>query len=299
MSEQEPKPTDLEQMSTKEVKPDNIRQLPQEPQLSDEEIMRRKSADEQQIKEIRASLGTGEREAIDEQRYERAENFEQGVALLRDKIKVRLAERKNILIALSGKTGSGKTSLAKELRRILAEQDDIKTTIVSTDDFYLPDSEELDLNKLHETLNKLQQGEPVGKLTPRGVILIEGLQTILDETIGQKPDIRAYMTVPAGKRFASRLLRDKQVGFRTIKESLKKLAELTPDTVASIQKFEADPSMQDVDVVVNKDREKPDEAELYISGNTLVFSVSGAVRETIEIAPNKIPFLEQIGIRRK
>lgn len=275
----------------------NLLKPSSEPQISKEEIEQRRMEDEQQIRNIRASLGLEHREVADEA-YERAENFDEGVALLRDKIKAHLAEEKSILVALSGKTGSGKTSLANELRRVMGKEK-IDTTIVSTDDFYLPDSEDLDLKKLHATINKLQQGEPVGNVTPAEVILVEGLQTIEDETVGQKPDIRTYITKPADKRFAARLLRDERVGFRSVKESLQKLTELTTETVVTIQKFEADPSMKNVDVVVNSDRENPDEPELYISGDTLTFSVPGGVTESVKVESDKVQFLEQLGIQRK
>lgn len=228
--------------------------------ISRGEIQRRQAEDEQQIREIKSSLGLEVGEVADED-FERAESFDEGVGLLREKIMAHLAEKKSVLVALSGKTGSGKTTLANELRRIVGK-DKIETTVVSTDDFYLPDSEDLDLEKLHATIKKLQQGEPVGNLTPAEVILVEGLQTIQDETVGQRPDIRTYITVPADKRFAARLLRDEQVGFRSVKESLQKLTELTPETVAAIEKFEADPSMEGVDVVVNNGRENQDEPEL-------------------------------------
>ncbi len=270
---------------------------PPEPQISAEERQERQNEDEQQIREIRSSLGLEDSEVADAA-YERAENFEEGVALLREKIKAHLAEKKGVIVALSGKTGSGKTTLANELRRVIAE-DKLDTTVVSTDDFYLPDSEDLDLEKLHATIKKLQQGEPVGNLTPAKVILVEGLQTIKDETVGQKPDIRTYITVPANKRFAARLLRDEQVGFRSVKESLQKLTELTPETVAAIEKFEADPSLDNVDVVVNNDREGAGEPELYISGDVLTFSVPGGVTESVKVESDKVQFLEQLGIQRK
>lgn len=297
MSEKEPK---IERSaSNKDAIPpaQDLPKPPTESQISPEEIQRSRSEDKQQIREIKSSLGLEVGEVADED-FERAENFKEGVALLRDKIKAHLAKNKNVLVALSGKTESGKTSMANELRRVMAK-DEIDTTVVSTDDFYLPDSEDLDFKRLHATISKLQQGEPVGNLTPAEVILVEGLQTIEDEIVGQKPDIRTYLTKSADKRFAARLLRDERVGFRSVKESLQKLTELTPETVVAIRKFEADSSMKNVDVIVNTDREDPNEPELYISGDTLTFSVPGGVTESVKVESGKVQFLEQLGIQRK
>lgn len=245
-------------------------------------------------------LNSGGQELASVHEYEYAENFQQGVALLRDKIVRYLTENENksIIVAMAGKTGSGKTTITNELRQILADFK-FEAKIISTDDFYLPNSEELDLEKLHTAIEELKQGQSSEGNAPVRAILVEGLQVIEDKTIGQKPDVRAYITVPADKRFAGRLLRDAQIGFRSVKESLIKLTELTPETVAAIQKFEADHSMRGVDVVVNNDRENPNEPELYILGDTLVLSVPGGMTEKAKIAPDRISFLEQLGIKRR
>jgi len=225
--------------------------------------------------------------------YERAENFNEGIALLKDKIKTCLNEKENILVALSGKTGSGKTTLANELRKQMAE-DKIDITVVSTDNFYLPNSNKLDLKKLQMTINKLQQGESVDNLTPAKVILVEGVQTIEDKVVGQKPNIRTYITVPIEKRFAARLLRDK-------KEFIHKLTDtkLTPEFISTVKKFEADPSLVNVDIVINNDRKYPSELDLFISEDSLIYSIPGDIKGAIKIEPARIKFLEQIGIQKK
>ncbi len=227
------------------------------------------------------------------QSYKRAENFDEGIALLKDKIKTCLNEKKSILVTLSGKTGSGKTTLANELRKKIAE-DKIDITVVSTDNFYFPNSNELDLKKLHMTINKLQQGKSVDNLTPAKVILVEGVQTIEEKVVGQKSDIRTYITVPIDKRFAARLLRDK-------KEFLRKLTDtkLTPEFISTVQKFEAEPLLVNMDIVINNDRKYPSELELYISKDSLIYSIPGDIKGAIKIEPARIKFLEQIGIQKK
>jgi|GEM_PF-1228920 len=284
----------------KEAQPTQGRLDPSiDPHLLTEEIQSGKVKDERQIKQVRTSIDLENQEVAGNINYDRADNFEEGIHLLRDRIKKILTKKEGILVSLSGKTASGKTSLANELCQAMTEQDGINATVVSTDDFYLPNSDKLDLKKLHETINKLRKGERVGRLVPAKVIIIEGLQTIEDETVGQKPDIRAYVASPAYKRFANRLLRDGRVGFRSIKDSLKKLAELGPETLISVKKFEADSPMEGVDILVNNNRESQSEPELYISDKTLIFSGPGGISESVEIAPDKVPFLEQLGILRK
>ena len=256
--------------------------------------LRNTNMDQKRLKIERPVLpALGDRKNADRQSCEHAKTFNEGVTLVREKIKAHLAENTSILVALSGKTGSGKTTLASALRKVLAG-DKINTTVVSTDNFYLPKSNELDLEKLHAAINRLQKDESVGNLAPAEVIFVEGLQTIEDEAMGQKPDIRAYITVPANKRFTARLLRDGMEFINKLTET-----EFTPEAIATILKFETDPLMGGVDVVINNDRKTPSEPELYLSGDSLIFSVPDGIKGAVKVAPGRIQFLEQIGIQRK
>jgi hypothetical protein len=145
----------------------------------------------------------------------------------------------------------------------------------------------------------LQQGESVGRLQPAQVIIVEGLQTIADSTLGQKADSRAFIEVPFKERIARRLLRDEQVGFRSISDSLTILAQLSAADLEKFKQFEANPDLRDVKYLVKNDYIAPDEPILFIdrSSSSLVFSVAGKEWEKVPIKQAKISLLvNEIGI---
>ena len=173
--------------------------------------------DQREIDKLRANLGL---KPVD------IEGFDTGVQTMMKQIDVLLVKKDQVLISVAGKTGSGKTVFANKLRDDLSERD-VTSTVINTDDFYKNGESDLDLEKLHDTISKLQQDLNVGRLQPVKVIIVEGLQTVTDSTLGQKADSRAYIEVPFKERIARRLLRDEEVGFRSVKESLNILAQLS------------------------------------------------------------------------
>lgn len=248
-----------------------------------------RQGDQHEIDHIREDLGI---KPVD------IEGFDNGVRTMLEQMDTLLKEKDQVLVSVAGKTGSGKTVFANKLRGELSKKG-ISATVISTDDFYKDGESQLDLEKLQSAIHKLQQGESVGRLQPAKVIIVEGLQTVADSTLGQKADSRAFIEVPFRERIARRLLRDEQVGFRTIRDSLTILAQLSADDLEKFKQFEANPDLRDVKYLVNNDYVAPDEPVLYIDQNSssLVFSVAGEVRENVPIEQAKIQLLvNEIGI---
>jgi uridine kinase len=245
------------------------------------------------MKNVRAMLGVGP---------EREEGFDAGLQTTKRKVDVLLAARKSVLMSIAGKTGSGKTVFANQLRDMLAA-DGTHATIISSDDYYKEDGKTLDLEELQKTILRLRAGEKVGKLEPAPVLIVEGLQTIEDETLGQTPDDRVYIEAPSfQKRIAGRLLRDEESGFRTIREALSTLTSLSAEDLKRFKQFEADPDMRTVDRIVRNTHSNPNDPTLYIdrSKNTIVYMVGDEKREEVEIPPSQIPIIaNEIGIEMR
>lgn len=226
--------------------------------------------------------------------HEYVQGLEAGVMLLQRKIQTLLETKGHVIVAVAGKTGSGKTTIANTVRSRLMALSGIEATVISTDSFIPKGSHAPDLIRLHAAIDATKYTND--EVTPSAkVVIVEGLQTMSDDTLGQKPDLRTYVAVPAAKRFAARLLRDNTTGFKSIGQSLQILADINPESLKAIQEFERTPPSTDLDIIINNDRNSPGEPQLYVDGTTIVFSSPQGV-QTIGVAPDKIPMLKQIGI---
>lgn len=239
------------------------------------------------------------------QNYETADNVEPGLVINLQKIKEILKQKDSVLVSIAGKTGSGKSTYADRLREVLA-QEGISATIVSSDDFYkqspdgqiaVIDRQAIDVDKLQNTIMTLQKGEAIANYSPAQVLIVEGLQTMQNEVLGQPPDHRTYLEVPFSKRIPRRIARDHQAGYRSIQDFLTLAANMTAADLKNMQEFEQDPDMAGVDLVVQNNYQHPQEPDLYIAGETLFFEVNGEVQGSVAVDPAQIRTLENIGIR--
>ena len=142
----------------------------------------------------------------------------------------------SIIIGISGGTGSGKTTVAKEVRRHFPEE---SVVVIHHDSYYkdrspLSPAERERINYDHpdsfdnklmiEHLRTLKEGQPVEKPTydyethtrknetirvrPANIILIEGILVLADELLRDLMDIKIYVDTDADERFIRRLKRD-------------------------------------------------------------------------------------------
>ena len=141
-----------------------------------------------------------------------------------------------IIIGIGGGTGSGKTTVAREVRKHFPEE---SVVILHHDSYYVdrsdlppasreninydhPDSFDNELLLFH--LNELRGGRPVEKpiydfethtrrketitVRPARIILLEGILVLAEDTLRESMDIKLYVDTDADERFIRRLKRD-------------------------------------------------------------------------------------------
>ena len=141
-----------------------------------------------------------------------------------------------IIIGIGGGTGSGKTTVAREVRKHFPEQ---SVVILHHDSYYVdrsdlppasreninydhPDSFDNELLLTH--LNELRAGRAVEKpiydfethtrrketitVRPARIILLEGIMVLAEDALRESMDIKLYVDTDADERFIRRLRRD-------------------------------------------------------------------------------------------
>ena len=141
-----------------------------------------------------------------------------------------------IIIGIGGGTGSGKTTVAREVRKHFPEQ---SVVILHHDSYYVdrsdltpasreainydhPDSFDNELLLSH--LNELRSGRAVEKpiydfethtrrketitVRPARIILLEGILVLAEDVLRESMDIKLYVDTDADERFIRRLRRD-------------------------------------------------------------------------------------------
>jgi len=141
----------------------------------------------------------------------------------------------NTLILIGGGTGSGKTTLALNITKSIGKEN---VLLVSTDHYYkdlshLPMEERdkqnfdhpnaIDWDLLREQLEKLLRGEKINmpiysfkehvregyiEVSPRRVIILEGIFALYDKKINEIAGLRIFVDTDPDIRFIRRLQRD-------------------------------------------------------------------------------------------
>lgn len=182
---------------------------------------------------------------------------------------------KRIIIGVAGGSASGKTSLAKRLKREFEETNSV--VIIRQDDYYKDQAdmsmvERLKVNYDHpfafdndllaKHLGELRDGQTVdmptydfieytrssviAKLEPHDVIVVEGLFVLEDEAIRKHLDIKLFVDTPADVRFIRRLNRD----VRDRGRSLDSVITQYMNTVRLMHDQFIEPSKRYADVIV-------------------------------------------------
>lgn len=182
---------------------------------------------------------------------------------------------KRIIIGVAGGSASGKTSLAKRLKREFEETNSV--VIIRQDDYYKDQSEmtmeerlkvnydhpfAFDNDLLAKHLGELRNGQTVDmptydfieytrsavveKLEPHDVIVVEGLFVLEDEAIRKNLDIKLFVDTPADVRFIRRLNRD----VRDRGRSLDSVITQYMNTVRLMHEQFIEPSKRYADVIV-------------------------------------------------
>lgn len=182
---------------------------------------------------------------------------------------------KTLIIGIAGGSASGKTSLAKRLKKSFESSQSI--VIIRQDDYYKDQSEmsmeeRLTINYDHpfafdntllvEHLLELKAGRPIDKPTydfleytrakeierieACDVLVIEGLFVLEDEALRQQCDIKLFVDTDADVRFIRRLSRD----VRDRGRSLETVISQYLNTVRVMHEQFIEPSKRYADVII-------------------------------------------------
>lgn len=183
-------------------------------------------------------------------------------------------DRRPVIIGVSGGTGSGKTTVAKQVAYSLREESVI---ILHHDSYYhdqskIPRTERSRLNYDHPAafdsalltrhLERLLEGKPIQKpvydfkthtrlaqretVKPAHVVLVEGILVLDDETLREMMDIKIYVEADDDERFIRRLNRDITDRGRTVESAIEQYL----DTVKPMHLEFVAPSKRYADIII-------------------------------------------------
>ena len=181
---------------------------------------------------------------------------------------------KPYLIGIAGGTGSGKSTFSERLSAIFPDS----ITVVSYDNYYkaqdhlsfeerlltnydCPDA--LDTDLLIRNLSALRRGETVNmplydfrihtrqqkteQLSPKGIIVVDGILTFHDVRLREMFDIRIYVDTDADERILRRLRRDVLERGRDIDGVIEQYVT----TVKPMHEIYVEPTKKYADIIVN------------------------------------------------
>lgn len=182
---------------------------------------------------------------------------------------------KPIVIGIAGGSASGKTSIAKILKKHFTESNSV--FIIKMDDYYHDQShisleERYDVNYDHpfafdmelliSDVKKLKEGEVIDKpvydfiehtrseytehVEPTDVLVLEGLMILENPQLRDLLDIRVFVDAPADVRFIRRLLRDVNKRGR----SMEHVVEQYLTTVRIMHDQFVEPSKRYADIII-------------------------------------------------
>ena len=236
---------------------------------------------QEELKKIRESIKIKEK---------KVEGFNEAYVLVEKEIDNILNNKEKALISVAGKSGSGKTFFSEELKNRLIEKGK-SVVLLSSDNFYKEhkniEDKVLDVEKLQNEIKKIQE--------EFDIVLVEGFQTIDNSTLGQNPDFKALVDSSFGDRLATKLDRDSKT-FRSLEESLELIVKAFVHNPEIGKKFEGDIDMSDVDLEIVNNYKNPNNPELYIQNNELVFSSLGEAKKRV-LSDEEFKVLKKAGIK--
>ena len=182
-------------------------------------------------------------------------------------------EQKILVIGIAGGTGSGKTTLMKNIIDCYADQ----VTVLSHDNYYRrrdeltyeqrclinydePDALETDLMAVH--LDLLRQGQAIDcpvydftqhnrsnetvRIVPKSVIIVEGILIFENQPLRDLMDIKIFVDTDADVRLCRRIKRDVNKRGRTLESVLMQYQT----TVKPMHEKYVEPSKKFADIVV-------------------------------------------------
>ena len=207
---------------------------------------------------------------------------------------------KPIIIGIAGGSASGKTSIAKRLKKVFEESQSV--VIIRLDDYYkcqdhLPMEERtktnydhpfaFDMDLLVEHLDALANGQAIEKptydyvnhtraketetISPCDVLVLEGLFVLEDETLRSRLDMKIFVDTDADIRFIRRLKRDVRDRGRT----LESVVEQYTQTVRVMHNLFIEPSRRHADIII------PEGGHNVVAIDLLVTKISSIIESNV------------------
>ena len=208
--------------------------------------------------------------------------------------------QKPVIIGIAGGSASGKTSIAKRLKKAFESSNSVY--IIRQDDYYSDQSQmpfeqrlltnydhpfafdnDLLVEHLDQLANRLKVEKPTYDfinhtrsketeiVAPSDVIVLEGLFVLEDARIRQRLDIKIYVDTPADIRFIRRLVRDVRDRGRT----LDSVVQQYTTTVRLMHEQFIEPTKRYADVIV------PEGGKNEVAIDLLTTKISSIIRENV------------------
>ena len=208
--------------------------------------------------------------------------------------------QKPVIIGIAGGSASGKTSIAKRLKKAFESSNSVY--IIRQDDYYSDQSQmpfeqrlltnydhpfafdnDLLVEHLDQLANRLKVEKPTYDfinhtrsketeiVAPSDVIVLEGLFVLEDARIRQRLDIKIYVDTPADIRFIRRLVRDVRDRGRT----LDSVVHQYTTTVRLMHEQFIEPTKRYADVIV------PEGGKNEVAIDLLTTKISSIIRENV------------------
>ena len=196
---------------------------------------------------------------------------------------------KPVIIAVSGGSASGKTTVVEEILEKLNEDD---VLIIRHDDYYEDQShlkleerfltnydhpDSLDNDLLYNDLKALIEGKTISKpiydfvnhtrsdvceeLSPKKVIILEGILILTDERIREMSDIKLFVQLDDDLRFIRRLERDIKERGRTVESVISQYLK----TVKPMYHQFVQPTKRYADVIIPNDTKHDVAVDIIVS----------------------------------
>ncbi len=204
------------------------------------------------------------------------------------------------IILIGGGSSSGKSFVTKEVLKNIGEENITRLTM---DDYYLDQSDmsmeerykvnydhpkAFDWSLMRKHIQALKNDQPINKpiydfitlnrtdktevITPKKVVIIEGIMALVDKQIRNLGDIRVFINAGAERRFLRRLIRDSKERGRSFESIVNQYFSTVQPMYDEIVK----PSSEYADLIINNDGVK----------NLAIDVLTCVIEEQLDIANN-------------
>lgn len=218
-----------------------------------------------------------------------AEDIETGISIALSDIETMMGFKSPLTIHVEGKSGSGKTVFSTELMRCLRGRG-FSCAMISIDDYVQADGQngyKRDIGKLADDIEAARGNYQL--------VIVEGIIPHSEGKVPNDADYKVFLDSPLLRRIAIRFYKENLTGSRNIKQAMQQLAKGIGEDANAFDKYEEVRHGEDIQLFIQNNYEIPENPQLYILGNDLVFSVNHIIVEKVPLDRAQIIGLQKIG----